>query len=267
MLSIGQFSKICGVSIQTLRYYDQINLISPCKVDEENNYRYYDISQISQLLLISRLKRYGFSLIQIQELLQNDDATKQLTTLQQQRKTLSKDIGLKQLALQELEQHIKKIEKGESIMSYPENYRVTIVKRQPQAILSLRQMMSIDDFGKHFGLLFEEMETKHIVPAGKVMTIYHDKEFNHENSDIEVAVPITEKENASRVLEGGQFAHTIHYGAYSRLADAYGSVVEWIEKNGYQTSGAPFEIYEKSNMTGLPVEQWETSIYFPVSEK
>lgn len=267
MLSIGQFSKICGVSIQTLRYYDQIDLISPCKVDRESNYRYYSVSQIPELLLISRLKRYGFSLVQIQELLQNDDATKQLIILQQQRNTLLKDIDLKQLALQELEQHIQKIEQGENIMSYPENYTVSIVERTAQPILSVREIMGINDFGKYFGLLFEKMETENLIPAGQTMAIYHDREFNPENSDIEVAVPIAEKEKASYILDGGSFAHTIHYGSYSRLADAYGALTEWIEKNGYQSKGAPFEIYEKSNMTGLPIEQWETSIYFPIAKK
>lgn len=267
MLSIGQFSKVCGVSIQTLRYYDQINLISPCKVDAENSYRYYDVSQITELLLISRLKRYGFSLVQIQSLLQNRDTAKQLDILQQQQYILSKDVMEQQIALQELEQHIQKIKQGENLMSYPINYTVTIVERKPQTILSHRQMMSIDDFGKYFGLLFQQMETEHLVPSGQTISIYHDSEFNPENSDIEVAVPIVEKEKATRILDGGQFAHTIHYGAYSRLADAYGSVTEWIEQNGYQINGAPFEIYEKSNMTGLSIDQWETSIYFPVIKK
>lgn len=35
MLSIGEFSKICKVSTKTLRYYDEIGLIKPSKINQE----------------------------------------------------------------------------------------------------------------------------------------------------------------------------------------------------------------------------------------
>lgn len=65
MLTIGQMSKICGVSVKTLRHYEKIGLLRPRKTDEANGYRYYEDSQISTMLLIGRLKRYGFSLTDI----------------------------------------------------------------------------------------------------------------------------------------------------------------------------------------------------------
>lgn len=47
--SIGEMSKLHKISIQTLRYYDQIGLFKPVHVDQESNYRYYSIDQFSQL--------------------------------------------------------------------------------------------------------------------------------------------------------------------------------------------------------------------------
>ena len=35
MLGIGQFSKICQVSVKTLRYYDKIQLLTPAKIDPD----------------------------------------------------------------------------------------------------------------------------------------------------------------------------------------------------------------------------------------
>ncbi len=64
LISIGQFSKICSVSIKTLRYYDKVELLKPAKVDKLTGYRYYDESQLNDMLTINRLKRYGFSLMQ-----------------------------------------------------------------------------------------------------------------------------------------------------------------------------------------------------------
>ena len=34
MLSIGEFSRICKVSTKTLRYYDEIGLIKPSKINQ-----------------------------------------------------------------------------------------------------------------------------------------------------------------------------------------------------------------------------------------
>ena len=72
MLAIGEFSKICKVSTRTLRHYDSINLIKPKKINEENGYRYYEIAQVKEMLLIERLKKYQFSLDEIAEILHSN---------------------------------------------------------------------------------------------------------------------------------------------------------------------------------------------------
>ena len=61
------------VTIKTLRHYDKIDLLKPAYIDEQSGYRYYETEQVSQLLLIQRLKRYGFSLAEIQQLLFTKD--------------------------------------------------------------------------------------------------------------------------------------------------------------------------------------------------
>ena len=73
MLTIGEFSKICRVSTKTLRYYDRIDLLKPGQVDNDSGYRYYEVAQLQDMLLISRLKQYQFSLPEIAALLAKND--------------------------------------------------------------------------------------------------------------------------------------------------------------------------------------------------
>ena len=68
MLQIGQFSKVCQVSVKTLHHYDKIGLLAPAEVDRFTGYRYYKTDQIDDMNYIQRLKRYGFSLDEIQHL-------------------------------------------------------------------------------------------------------------------------------------------------------------------------------------------------------
>lgn len=41
MLKIGDFSKICQVSIKSLRHWDGIGLLKPALIDSHSSYRYY----------------------------------------------------------------------------------------------------------------------------------------------------------------------------------------------------------------------------------
>ena len=73
MLTIGEFSRLSRVSAKTLRYYDQIGLLKPGYVSRESGYRYYEVPQLRDMLLISRLKQYQFSLPEIAAALAKKD--------------------------------------------------------------------------------------------------------------------------------------------------------------------------------------------------
>lgn len=65
MLRIGEFSKLTGVPIRTLRYYDEIDLFKPIDIDLFTDYRYYSEEQVEDLNLINELKKVGFTLEEI----------------------------------------------------------------------------------------------------------------------------------------------------------------------------------------------------------
>lgn len=65
LYKIGDFSKKVGLSIRTLRYYDEINLFKPVEVDLFTGYRYYSDEQIYDLEIINSLKDIGFTLDEI----------------------------------------------------------------------------------------------------------------------------------------------------------------------------------------------------------
>ena len=46
MIKIGVFSKLSHLTIKALRFYEREGLLKPASVDEWNNYRFYDTSQL-----------------------------------------------------------------------------------------------------------------------------------------------------------------------------------------------------------------------------
>ena len=59
---IGEFAQLCGLSVKTLRYYDDIGLLNPVKVDEFTGYRYYSERQLDDVEKIKVFKSCSFSL-------------------------------------------------------------------------------------------------------------------------------------------------------------------------------------------------------------
>ncbi|APY90302.1 hypothetical protein A7J05_35745 [Streptomyces alfalfae] len=61
MLSISDFSEMCGLPSQTLRYYHGAGLLVPADVDERTGYRSYTFEQVEQAMLITVLRGTGMS--------------------------------------------------------------------------------------------------------------------------------------------------------------------------------------------------------------
>lgn len=66
--SIGEFSKLTGVTQRTLRYYDEKHLLKPSKISESGR-RYYQEKDMIPLQQIITLKYLGFALEDIEPLL------------------------------------------------------------------------------------------------------------------------------------------------------------------------------------------------------
>ncbi|MFD1471890.1 MerR family transcriptional regulator [Companilactobacillus mishanensis] len=62
--SIGEFSKKCGLSIDTLRYYEKLEIIRSNR--DENNRRYYTDDDFKWASFVIRIKKTGMSIKNIQ---------------------------------------------------------------------------------------------------------------------------------------------------------------------------------------------------------
>ena len=264
MLTIGQMSKVCGVSVKTLRHYDKIDLLKPQKTDEMTGYRYYEDSQIGIMLLIGRLKRYGFSLTEIQRLLSISDSRELMRQLRNQRFRMERQMEHIAITIREMGYHLDEFERTGDIMSYQNNYEIELKEAKEQVLVTQRQKMSVEEFGTYYGKIYEKIAREHLTINGVVIAVYHDQEFDPAYSDIQLGVGVAERDKADFIMPGHLCATTIHRGAYSGLPDAYGAIVAWINANGYKMDGMPYEIYLKTQFDQLPPDEWVTEIFFPV---
>ena len=67
-MKIGQAATLSGLSIKTIRYYDQTKLISP-QVNPRTGYRDYSDPDVAKLQFVGRARRFNFSIEECRELL------------------------------------------------------------------------------------------------------------------------------------------------------------------------------------------------------
>lgn len=71
-LTIGQLAKTSGVNVETVRYYQRINLI-PEPAKPAQGYRRYPTATVERIRFIKRAQELGFTLDEINDLLSLND--------------------------------------------------------------------------------------------------------------------------------------------------------------------------------------------------
>lgn len=115
-MSVKEFSLFTGVSVRTLHYYDEINLLKPDFTDSENGYRYYSDKATERMLEILFLKELDFPLKEIADILSSPDYDKK-EALRKQKKLLT----LKKERLERLITALETAEKGTTLMKKFDN--------------------------------------------------------------------------------------------------------------------------------------------------
>lgn len=72
-MKIGQVAAVSGFPIKTIRYYEDIGLLSPSVERSNSGYRLFEDSVLSRLDFIKRAKSLGLSLKEIREILEIRD--------------------------------------------------------------------------------------------------------------------------------------------------------------------------------------------------
>lgn len=99
---VGELAKLTGLTVRTLRYYDQIELFIPSD-HSESGHRLYNEADLSKLQKILSLKQIGLSLEDVQSVLAGSNSYSASEVLSIQITRLKEDIKVQQNLLNELE--------------------------------------------------------------------------------------------------------------------------------------------------------------------
>ena len=124
-MQINEFAKLTGVSVRTLHYYDEIELLKPAFVDGQNGYRFYDENSLERMQEILFYRELDFELKSILAILSSPDYDKK-KALADQRKLLI----LKKERLERIINALDDAEKGKVTMTAFDNGDYETARKQ-----------------------------------------------------------------------------------------------------------------------------------------
>jgi DNA-binding transcriptional MerR regulator len=265
MFQIGEFSRIAGVTVDTLRHYDALGLLKPEKVDLSTGYRYYSARQLKPLNRVLALKEVGFSLEEVARILREEPTSDEL------RGMLKAQLARTEQELQTARQRQERILARLNILTLEDQmpaYEVTLKPVEPLTIAAVREVVpTIEQMPQRCSQMFDTIEQwlrNNNLPIGPALTIYYNEGFTRENIDTECAfiipgIEILPSKQYGKVImrqmeEVPLTASTIvtddFYKKAGALLPAYDALANWIEVNGYRIAGPPRELFYGSPHTG-----------------
>lgn len=268
MFTIGDFARHGRVSVRMLRHYDATGLLRPAHVDPATGYRHYTAAQLARLNRVIALKDLGFTLQQVQQILDEKVTAEELRAmLRLRRAELETAMTAAAARLVQVEARLRSIE-SEGHM--PSND--VVVKSLPT--VRVAELTSVapdfDTIGPVIQPLYEELMTRleaaGIALTGPGVAYYEDAPDGGVlvHAGVEVTAPLGVHDGV-RIVDlppVEQAATIVHHGSMGTVLPTVQALGRWIDANGYRSTGYPREINLECPENP---DQWVTELQEPVA--
>lgn len=266
MFSIGEFSKITGLTVKTLRFYHEQGLLVPTCVDDQTGYRYYAETKINVARAIAYLRALDFPLAEIEVLLKDQREAELIEALQRHKRSIELRIKNLRTVKQSLDELIQELQENQIMSTEKLEIQEKVV--EAQLIAGVRMKGRYQDCGQGFSKIGRRFG-RHI--CGKPLLLCYDHEFREDDADFETCMPIRKWQPADgisvRELPGGRCVSLLHKGPYDQLGRSYAKLLSYVKTKNYKIATPCREIFIKGPgmiFRGNP-KKYLTEIQFLIS--
>ena len=272
MFSIGDFASHGRVSVRMLRHYDAVGLLRPARTDPVTGYRSYQAGQLARLNRIVALKDLGFSLAQVQVILDEKISTGELRgMLRLRRAQLQAQLSADSARLAQVEARLRLIEE-EGVMPADDIQVKQIPAVRVAELSAVAASFEPAAISPVIGPLYDELMGRlyraGVSPAGPPVAWYEDAPGG-DGVLVHAGVPVRESEPGDpRItiadLPAVRAATIVHRGSMDEVLGTIQTLARWIEENGYASAGYNRELYLEC--TG-PRDTWVTELQEPLAAR
>ncbi|PAB57552.1 MerR family transcriptional regulator [Anaeromicrobium sediminis] len=265
MFSIGQVAKIHRISIQTLRYYDRIDLLKPEHTDEKTGYRYYTEAQLETLETISYLKLLGMSLKDIKNYLNEGHVKNSKEQLKSHLKLVDEKIEELNYARKKIINKLNIIDKALLIDDFKVHEKY-IGERN----IIYKPLINGQDFTE-FGMAIKdiyEMANEHYLEVKDEVgvTLEYEDVLKGKYESFSGLFLFTQDDDVSDIkkLPKGKYVCSYHRGKYKDTHKTFKKMLDYIKNKGYEVTGKVVEISLIDLLVAKDERNYITEIQIPV---
>ncbi|MFD7631562.1 MerR family transcriptional regulator, partial [Streptomyces sp. NPDC059851] len=255
MFTIGDFARHGRVSVRMLRHYDAIGLLRPAHVDPATGYRHYTAVQLARLNRVIALKDLGFTLQQVQDIVDERIGVEDLRGMLRLRQAeLEAAVTAAAARLVQVEARLRSIE-SEGHMPTDDVVIKVVPAVRVAELTATAASFAPEDISPVIGPLYEELfrrlEEAGISPSGPGVASYEDAPQGGGAIVVHAAVHVSaplraaEGHGVLRVLDLppiGRAATIVHRGSMDTVLPTAQTLARWIDGNGYRSGGYPREV-------------------------
>ncbi|NMN94648.1 MerR family transcriptional regulator [Antrihabitans stalactiti] len=246
MFSIGDFARHGCVSVRMLRHYDAIGLLQPAHVDPSSGYRFYEADQLARLNRVIALKDLGFTLSQVQDILDDQVSAAELRGMLRLRQSeLQAQLASDAARLTQVETRLHIIE-SEGAMPTNDVVLKTLPAVRVAELTAEAAGYQPDFIGpviqQLFKDLYERMARVDVKPVGPALAHYEDAPAGDGSVIVHAAMPVNADPRDDYdfaivdLPEVDQAATILHKGSMDTVLWSWQTLARWIEANGYESS-------------------------------
>lgn len=258
MYRIGEFSRLTQIPVKTLRYYDEIGLLRPARVDRLTGYRYYTAAEVERLNRVLVFRDLGFSLGEIATLVAENVPPDQIRgMLRLKRDELERTVERERERLARAAARLELIEQS----GHTAAREVAVRDMGPRVVASVRDTLRSYDECEG---LFDEI-AREVGANGQRGAIWHTCAGGDGAIDCEAFVFLPYRAAAGgrlRVHElPGHVMASLVYRGEQEYAPAYRAMRAWLAVSRASVVGPKRELFLGAGDDGEPV----TEIQFPIA--
>ncbi len=244
--NIGEFSRLSGIPVKTLRFYHEKQLLIPAAIETDSGYRNYDDRNLDTARIIVALRKLDFPLAQIAEMLNEYHDDGDILDYLERRKTeLQGEISRRKDIARTLETIIRTERAARTLMD-ANQHQVELKSIEPLLVGGIRTKGRYSECGTLFKRLGRSIGMN---IGGKSMMLAYDDEYRENDADYECAFPLKKQRDYEgidvRELPGGRCLSLVHVGPYEQISRSYERVMKHASENGLVIKRPSREVYLK----------------------
>ncbi|WP_125590575.1 MerR family transcriptional regulator [Companilactobacillus jidongensis] len=230
LFTIGQLSKLFNIKIQTLRYYDEINLLKPAKVDEETHYRYYSTEQFERLDVIKYFRALNLPIESIKNFFDAKDISTLEKILREQQAKVEQQIQTLQSVNKRINTRLMQVESAEKTILN----KVELVNLPKIPVIYLRQNYQLsEDVELPLTAMRQQYKLDKSIFLGKIALSMDRDKLNNNNfnqyNGILLILESGDEGEATATLPAGSYLRVRFHGTHSNATESYRQLIKFCE--------------------------------------